>query len=149
MQHPLRLTLNSGGAVEALAFSPEGARLAQTVGNNVVVRDSTTGFTLSTLNAHSDYVRAVSWSPCGKWLASGGDDKMVYIYDAQTFEVKCPVKVDAGFGGVQCVTFNGTGDTIVAGCYNGNIFFINTTTSQVREPPLNGHRYALFLFFEY
>ena len=38
-----------------------------------------------------DCVNAVSWSHCGKWLASGGDDKMVYIYDAQTLEVKCPV----------------------------------------------------------
>ena len=28
---------------------------------------------------------------CGKWLASGGDDEIVYIYDAQTFEVKRPL----------------------------------------------------------
>ena len=59
VQHPLRLTLNSGGGVEALAFSPEGARLAQTVGCNVVVRDSTTGFTLSTLTGHR-YVPSLS-----------------------------------------------------------------------------------------
>ena len=43
---------------------------------------------LCPLNAHSDWVRAVSWSPCGKWLASGGDDKKINIYDAQTFQVK-------------------------------------------------------------
>ena len=43
------------------------------------------------LNADSGWVNAVAWSHCGKWLASGGDDKMVYIYDAQTLEVKCPV----------------------------------------------------------
>jgi WD40 repeat protein len=98
VQHPLRLTLNNMSLVEALAWSPEGARLAQAVANNVVVRDSTTGFTLSTL------------------------------------------RVDAGYG-VQCVTFNGTGDTIVAGCWNGNIFFIDTATSQVREPPLTCDRY--------
>ena len=45
----------------------------------------------ATVNAHSDFVNAVAWSACGKLLASGGDDCMIYIYDAQTFEVKCPL----------------------------------------------------------
>jgi WD40 repeat protein len=31
------------------------------------------------LNAHSGWVNAVAWSHCGKWLASGGDDKMVFV----------------------------------------------------------------------
>jgi WD40 repeat protein len=44
-----------------------------------------------TVRAHSDWVRAVAWSPCGQWLASGGKDKMVYVYDAKTFEVKWPL----------------------------------------------------------
>ena len=35
------------------------------------------------------------------------------------------------------MTFNGTGDTILAGCDNGNIFFIDAATSQVREPPMS------------
>ena len=60
-----------------------------------------------------------------------------------------PLKVDAGAYGVECVTFNGTGDTIVAGCGNGNIFFIDTSTGQVREPPLRGHRYVPSLSREY
>ena len=40
------------------------------------------------VRAHSDYVYAVAWSYCGQWLASGGADKMVHVYDAKTFEVK-------------------------------------------------------------
>ena len=43
------------------------------------------------LKAHSDWVRAVAWSPCGQWLASGGDDKMVFVFDTKTFEVKWPL----------------------------------------------------------
>ena len=46
---------------------------------------------LCPLKAHSDAVRAVAWSPCGQWLASGGGDKMVNVYDAKTFEVKWPL----------------------------------------------------------
>ena len=53
-----------------------------------------------------------------------------------------PLKVDR-YAGVRYVTFNGTGDTIVAGCENVNIFSIDTTTSQVREPPLTGHASAV------
>jgi WD40 repeat protein len=37
---------------------------------------------------HSDWVTAVSWSTCGKWLACGGDDTKVHIYDAKTFQIK-------------------------------------------------------------
>ena len=66
-------------------------------------RDSAGTFNCqSTLNAHSGWVMAVSWSACGKWLVSGGEDTKINIYDAQTFQVK---------------------------------------------RALNGHRYALFLFF--
>ena len=46
---------------------------------------------LCTVKAHSDKVNAVAWSPCGQWLASGGEDKMVYVYDTKTFEVKWPL----------------------------------------------------------
>ena len=64
------------------------------------------------------------------------------VWDLRTGTCKSTLNVNAGFFGVQCVTFNGTGDTIVAGCCTGNIFFIDTATSQVREPPLRGHRYT-------
>ena len=56
---------------------------------------------------------AVAWSPCGRWLASGGRDKMVYVYDAQTFEVKWPLKADS-----MSLCFSPSGD-IVAACSDG------------------------------
>ena len=55
------------------------------------VFDAQSGDCLCTVSAHSEFVRAVAWSPCGRWLASGGDDSMVYIYDTQTFEAKWPL----------------------------------------------------------
>lgn len=35
-----------------------------------------------TYNGHKDYVSAVSWSPDGKRIASGGDDMLVQVWDA-------------------------------------------------------------------
>jgi WD40 repeat protein len=65
------------------------------------------------LNADSGWVNAVAWSHCGKWLASGGDDKMVYIYDAQTIEVKCPVTGHSG--AVSSVAFSADGRWVMSG----------------------------------
>ena len=73
-----------------------------------------------------------------QWLPAVATE--TYFSSTQQLQVRePPLKVDAGESGVLYVTFNGTGDTIVAGCSNGNIFFIDAATSQVREPPLRGH----------
>jgi len=37
-----------------------------------------------TLTGHSDYVRSVAYSPDGKHIVSGSDDRTVKVWDAQT-----------------------------------------------------------------
>jgi len=92
------------------------------------------------LRAHNRDVNAVAWSPCGQWLASGGDDRMIFIYDAKTFEVKSSLSVDAGFGGVQSVSFSPKGDMVAAGCHNGNIFFVDAAAGEIKSS-LRGHNH--------
>ena len=60
---------------------------------------------------------------------------MVYIYDAQTFEVKCPVTVDSR---VLSVAFSPDGDMIAAGCVNGKIHLVDALTGQVKRS-VSGH----------
>ena len=84
----LRFTIQGEEGVWSLAYSKDGKRLARGEGNHVVVCCAESGLEQCQLKAHSDWVRAVAWSPCGQWLASGGDDSMIFIYDANTFEVK-------------------------------------------------------------
>ena len=64
---------------------------------SVKLWNADTGAELWTVRAHSKWVRAVVWSPCGQWLASGGDDRMIFIYDANTFEVKSSLNVGYAF----------------------------------------------------
>ena len=63
------------GAVNAVAWSPDGTRLA-TAGDDGTTRlwDPTTGEQLTTLTGHTGSVNAVAWSPDGTRLATAGDD---------------------------------------------------------------------------
>ena len=98
----------------------------------------------------SDWVTGVAFKPDNpNILVSCSWDTTIKMWDITSGSILSTLRVDAGDYGVQCVTFNGTGDTIVAGCGNGNIFFIDTASSQVREPPLRGHMYVPSLSREY
>ncbi|HEX3152297.1 MAG TPA: hypothetical protein VHR66_29760, partial [Gemmataceae bacterium] len=68
--------------VPALAFAPDGKRLAAAIGPFVVAfkvsnRQAGTG---EILKGHSGAVRAVAWSPDGKRLASGGESKHIVVW---------------------------------------------------------------------
>ncbi len=82
----------SSGTQE-VAFSPDGGRLAtgesndQTIGTTraALIRDVETGRVLCTTSAHDGYhIYAVTWSPDGRNLATGGHDCMVRIWDPTT-----------------------------------------------------------------
>ena len=76
-----------------MAFHPEDRVVAScSEDKSIKLWNLDDGGLLSTMNAHSDEVNAVAWSPCGQWLASGGNDKMVFIFDTKTFEVKWPLR---------------------------------------------------------
>jgi WD40 repeat protein len=73
------------GPLTAVAFSPDGGRLA-TAGwdRSVVVWDAEAGRAVNTLVGHRDWVRAVAFAPDGRHLASGGSDSTVVVWDAAT-----------------------------------------------------------------
>ncbi|XYI01494.1 eIF2A-related protein [Sorangium sp. So ce1128] len=83
----VRAELVSGhsGPINALAWAPDGKRLAS-AGDDQTVRiwDTSTRNELARFRGHSNAVRAVTWHPDGKHLASAGDDQTVRIWDAGT-----------------------------------------------------------------
>ena len=71
--------------VEALAWSPDGSRIASASSDRTVqVWDPTTGQIFLVYSGHSDAVKAVGWSPDGSQIASTGIDATVHIWDALT-----------------------------------------------------------------
>ncbi len=73
--------------INALAFRPDGARLAigggdPSRGGDVHVLEPIRGdIRYAFTNLHSDSVLALAWSPDGRWLATGGADRLARLLD--------------------------------------------------------------------
>ena len=78
-------------SVNCVAFSPDGKRLATSVGQLVKVWDATIGQETFTLNGHTNtVVNCVAFSPDGKRLASSSayGDQTVKVWDAMPRRVR-------------------------------------------------------------
>ena len=86
-------TLTIDSSVECVAFSPDGSKIAAAHSNEIQIFDAQTQAKLgSMLSGHSDYVRAVSWSPYGTMLASSSDDRTIKLWDTQSGKVNSTLK---------------------------------------------------------
>lgn len=71
--------------VQALAWSPDGTRIASASNDKTVqIWDAMTGKLILVYEEHTDPVKAVVWSPDGLHIASAGIDAEVRIWDALT-----------------------------------------------------------------
>ncbi|KAJ6645325.1 F-box-like/WD repeat-containing protein ebi [Pseudolycoriella hygida] len=80
------------------------------------------GTCISTLTKHTDAVYSVAFSPDGKYLASGGNDKYVYIWNVHSGELIHSYK---GTGGMYVVCWNSRGNKVGAGSFDGNAFVLD------------------------
>ncbi|HUQ72734.1 MAG TPA: c-type cytochrome domain-containing protein, partial [Planctomycetaceae bacterium] len=120
--------------VLALAFSPDGKRLAtgggdpSRSGELLLWNFATRTFLKAFPDAHSDTVFAVDFSRDGKWLASGAADKFVKVHDVESG--KLVRSLEGHTHHVLGVTFKADGSRIASAGADNAIKIWNVETGE-------------------
>lgn len=98
--------------------NPNGALLLASASYDTTVRlwDVERGQCVLTLDKHGEPVYSLSFSPDGKYVATGSFDKYVYIWSTQTGSL---VQTYQGNGGIFEVQWSPRGDKVAA-CFSDN-----------------------------
>ena len=81
------------GFYTPMSFSPDTRLIASTCGSNttdeaesIIVWDMEDAEQIASLSAHTNWVSTLCFSPCGRFLTSGGEDGTVYVWDISTWQ---------------------------------------------------------------
>ena len=114
--------------------------------DNVVKRwdiklwDARTGAELHTLSSHAKPVTSVSFSPDGKWLASGSEDSTIKLWDSRN---GAELRTLSGHESVvQSLSFSPDGHRIASASFDGTIKLWDTH-SGMELGTLTGHTQAV------
>lgn len=132
-------TLSGGNMIYALAWSPDGKYIASALngnayGYNVQIWNATTGQHVLTYGPlytnpnNPNYITSVAWSPDGKYIASGGGDKHVYVWEAATGHLVTTYK--GHNSAISSIAWSPDGKYIASGSLDGTTQVWNPLTGK-------------------
>jgi len=111
---PARDLAESADAIFAVAFSPDGRKLAAAGADRVVrVYETATGEVLVQIEDHADWIYDLAFSPDGKLLATASRDKTTKVFDVEKKESL--VTFTAHAAPVHAVAFAADGKSVFSG----------------------------------
>lgn len=100
--------------MQPLAFSPDGERIASTLGDHALhFWETSTGKELNPPEGHTAHVVSLSFSPDGKMLATAGGDSTVRLWDVASQKERRVLRHHAGT--IRAVAFSPDGRSIASG----------------------------------
>jgi WD40 repeat protein/serine/threonine protein kinase len=113
------VNLASSNWLCSFVLSPDGSHFACPVNNDIKIWNTATGTERITLRGHKRYVIAIAYSPDGKRIASGGQDKTIKIWNVITGNELMTLRGHKSK--VTSVSFSPDGKKIVSGSGDGTV----------------------------